>query len=62
MEILSRGTLPEEREHIATCGYCNTKIKFIQSEAKYVPDQRDGDFLTIGCPVCSRQIRKSVRS
>jgi uncharacterized Zn-finger protein len=55
MEIIKRGTKPEDREHTATCVYCSTQIKFLQGEATV----RSGN-LEIGCPVCDRLIVRSI--
>ena len=60
MEIIERGTLPSDRVHEGRCDTCRTKVRFKQSEAKYVPDQRDGDFLQVGCPVCGQTITVSL--
>jgi hypothetical protein len=62
MEILHRGIPPSERTHEATCITCQTKIRFKQGEAKYQSDQRDGDYLSIECPVCNRTITKQINS
>jgi RNase P subunit RPR2 len=60
MEILHRGIAPSERTHEATCSTCKTKIRFVQHEAKYNSDQREGDYLSITCPVCSHIITKQL--
>ena len=60
MEILHRGIAPSERTHEATCSTCQTKIRFQQHEAKYNSDQRDGDYLSIKCPVCGHNITKQL--
>jgi ribosomal protein S27E len=56
MEIIKRGVIPEERVYYAKCGYCESELRFRRSEAKYVSDQRDGDYLVVKCPVCSKSI------
>ena len=56
MEILHRGTPPSEREYRGSCTNCKTVIKFKANEAKRHSDQRDGDFLSIGCPICNGTI------
>jgi hypothetical protein len=55
MEIIERGTLPTERQHEIRCRNCKTLFRFKCHEATYVPDERDGDFLSINCPVCGDQ-------
>lgn len=52
MEIIVRGKLPEEDEYEATCYRCRTVFRFQRVEARYVSDQREGDYLSIACPVC----------
>jgi len=54
MEIIQRGQKPEEKPYRVTCRTCDTVFEFLRSEAKYVPDQRDGDYVEINCPVCHR--------
>lgn len=62
MEIIRQGADPA-KEHIeAECNRCGTIIKFLPIEAKYVSDQRDGDFYQIKCPVCPGTITKAARS
>lgn len=62
MKIIYRGTDPKDTTHRAVCGQCKTEVEFAQSEAVYHNDQRDGDFLSISCPVCIARITKAVRS
>lgn len=56
MKIIKQGKLPEEKEYQAKCSNCKTEISFKRKEATYVPCQRDGDSLTIGCPLCKQTI------
>ena len=56
MNILKRGTPPEERQYQGTCGKCETEIHFLQMEGQVTFDQRDGDFITVVCPVCNESI------
>jgi hypothetical protein len=60
MEILHRGTPPSEREFIGGCGNCNTRVKFTQSEGTVSYDQRDGDFISVECPVCQSTITVGI--
>lgn len=62
MEILHRGTAPSERVHEATCNSCKTKVRFTQGEAKYNSDQREGDYLSVSCPVCHNIITKALHT
>ncbi len=61
MKILKRGLPPEERSIKASCNNCKTVVSFKPLEAQYVPDQRDGDYLRIGCPVCNRFITVAAK-
>jgi endogenous inhibitor of DNA gyrase (YacG/DUF329 family) len=56
MEIIKRGTLPSERQYSGTCSTCGTQVKFKEGEARFHSDQRDGDFITVDCPVCGKII------
>lgn len=60
MKVIRRGQVPEERVYRVICNRCKTEIEFEQREATYHPDQRDGDFLSITCPVCMSQITKAA--
>jgi hypothetical protein len=60
MKVIVRGKLPEEKVYRATCRHCRTTIEFQRKEAKYNSDLRDGDFLSIACPTCTRPIITSV--
>lgn len=61
-EIINQGSLPSEKVYTVTCSHCKTLFKFKQDEAKYVSDQRDGDFLQITCPLpgCYHSVTKYV--
>lgn len=61
MRIIKQGVPPETKEIEATCRNCDTVFAFLQIEAKRVNDQRDGDFWSIACPVCAKQVTKAVR-
>lgn len=52
IEILKKGTLPKDKVYIIECDYCTTSFKFNREDARYNSDQRDGDFLSILCPLC----------
>jgi hypothetical protein len=62
-EIITPGQLPSEKTYTVTCSNCRTMFKFKQGEARYNNgDQRDGDYLTINCPLpgCGKTVTKSV--
>ena len=60
MKILKRGTRPAESIHTGTCCTCNTEVEFARSEGKITYDQRDGDFVTVKCPVCGSSIHSQI--
>lgn len=60
MKIIEQGQIPEEKTYQCTCRNCKTVFEFKKYEARYVSDQRDGDFLTISCPICGREANVSV--
>lgn len=62
MQIVKRGEAPEEKVIDATCVRCRTEVRFRVGEAKYVNDQRDGDFYQVKCPVCTSLITKYVHT
>ena len=60
MEILREGKKPAEKEYIATCMNCGTKIKFFRHEATLIPNNREGNYLSIPCPRCICNITAGV--
>lgn len=62
MNIIKRGTPPEDRKYTATCRRCKTEVEFLLRETEYHSDQRDGDYLQVACPVCLDPITVAVRS
>ena len=61
IEIIHRGELPGDKQRQATCQCCQTVFSFAESDARRVFDQRDGDYLTLPCPVCEQPVNKAVR-
>lgn len=53
MEIIKRGQPKNERKYVSECYSCKTIFRFGYTEAKLNHDSRDGDFLSINCPVCA---------
>jgi len=51
VEIIRKGQLPSEKVYEASCGHCHTRFRFKQGEADYNSDPRDGDYLSIRCPL-----------
>lgn len=62
VKILVKGTIPEEQWYKGTCGHCHTEFAFQRKEAKYSSDQRDGDYFSIDCPLCSKPVYVSTNS
>lgn len=60
MKVIKRGELPETKVYGGKCQRCSTEVEFVRGEAKYNSDQRDGDFLSIACPVCTGLIYAAV--
>ena len=60
IEVVELGTPPDQVEYETRCQKCQSKLKFKRSDAKYVNDQRDGDYLTVECPVCKNLVTKSL--
>jgi len=60
MKILERGTKPTDKVYTVRCQHCKTKFEFAQHEGKVIYDQRDGDFISIACPVCKSIVAHSV--
>lgn len=60
MKIIKQGKIPELEEYKLTCRNCKCQFEFQRHEAKYVSDQRDGDFLQIACPCCHQLLTTSV--
>lgn len=56
MKILQRGLMPGEKTYRTVCRSCMSHIEFEQREAEIVRDQRDGDYVTVKCPVCDKPI------
>ena len=61
MRVIKEGFIPEEYIYQATCNHCKTEIEFAAKEAKRTNDQRDGDFYTVKCPLCGREVHKAAR-
>ena len=55
-----QGKKPEDRVYTDQCNNCVTVFEYQRKEAKFVPDQRDGDFLSIDCPVCGHNVTRNV--
>lgn len=58
--IIKRGVPPSAVEYEAKCGHCHTEMRFHRHDAREHHEQRDGSSLIIACPVCNRDIWKSL--
>lgn len=61
MKIIKYGLLPESKTYRIQCDYCKTIFEFSRREAEYKVDFRDGDFLTIKCPLCKKHCFISIK-
>jgi RNase P subunit RPR2 len=52
MKIIKRGQVPGNEVYRLDCNHCHTEFEIEAKEAKYNSDQRDGDYLSIECPIC----------
>lgn len=59
MRIIKQGKNPQDRPFRSTCRYCRTEFEWLPSEATLVWDQRDGNFYSLDCPTCGKQVTKS---
>lgn len=62
IEVIRRGHLPENDQFEAVCHRCKSQLRFLRSDAKHTSDQRDGDFVTITCPVCQSPVHAQSSS
>ena len=60
MKIIKRGTPPPDAVHTGTCHTCKTEVEFVRSEGKVTYDQREGNIVTVECPVCRGNIRSHI--
>lgn len=62
MKILHRGEDPKDKIYRPTCRNCRTQVEFTRDdpEVRYNNDQRDGDYLSCACPVCTSTITVAV--
>lgn len=56
IKITKQGKKPELKEYVGTCRNCKTEVEFQQQDGTVTHDQRDGDFITVTCPVCQQNI------
>lgn len=56
MRIIKRGIPPQEKIHQGKCMTCKTVVEFSQAEGKVTYCQKDGNSISIKCPVCGDTI------
>lgn len=56
IEITKRGQLPEEVKYKLKCNNCKTEFTATIQDGKVTYDQRDGNFLTVACPLCNNPV------
>ena len=60
MKAIKEGMIPGNIVHRASCNQCKTVVEFLRSEGRISYDQRDGDFITIVCPLCRDDIHADL--
>ena len=55
VNILHRGTLPQDRTYQANCSRCRTSFEFSGSDGKFMFD-RNENVVVIKCPVCKTTV------
>lgn len=60
IRIIKEGRLPENDTYRCTCRHCKTVFEFQKKDAKSGYDQRDGSWMTINCPLCSKNVNVSA--
>ncbi|WP_372356969.1 hypothetical protein ACCP99_08260 [Xanthomonas sp. NCPPB 3443] len=61
MRIIKQGRHPSVGDtHESTCRTCGTVFEWNTNEAIRQPDQREGDYFKIACPLCGASATKAV--
>jgi len=60
MKILKKGIIPRDKIYTVACKNCHTRFQFKQHEGKICYDNRDGDYVTIECPLCKEIIYENI--
>lgn len=61
MDIILRGTIPEEKQYVATCSNCSTKVSYKLKEVNVTVSQREGALHEYSCPVCGKKVNAIPR-
>lgn len=62
MDIIVRGTLPEEKKYVAICSNCDTKVLYKLKEVKVTNCQREGTIHEYEYPVCRKAVYASPQA
>ena len=61
MKIIKKGVIPSDAYKME-CRYCKAVFEFTKSETNVVFDQRDGNFMQLKCPCCSKDLTCNVQA
>ena len=61
MKIIKKGVIPSDAYKME-CRYCKAVFEFTKSETNVVFDQRDGNFMKLKCPCCSKDLTCNVQA
>ncbi len=56
IKIVRQGKDPRLDTMAGTCSNCKTGVECLRHECNSTSDQRDGDWYSVVCPVCKRDI------
>lgn len=56
IEIIKQGRLPEEKRWSFICRNCDTHFTAQKKDGQYFSNQRDGEALTVSCPLCKTSV------
>lgn len=62
IRVIKPGIVPAEIKYTVTCSRCTCRFEFTGADGKISSDQREGDFITIACPTCTKPIHQKVRT
>jgi hypothetical protein len=61
VKIIKQGSKPEDKVYTDECSHCSTVFEYERKEASgVIYDYRDGDYITIDCPVCGTSLTRNV--
>ncbi len=58
--VTKRRTPLENYIFDATCVRCKSELQFQRRDGEVTSDQRDGDFVTVKCPVCGTPVHAAL--